>query len=414
MLKTYAALTPWDRAATTHYITDYTPNRPKDLEQVLAPWAKAKTTLFKLLGNQMRVKVPYRYDMPAREISHKITEIARWGWGPNRIKGTYPDFFRAFAELIDDFPDLLRDHAYLFISEVVRKLASNQLLDQAYWFDKDDAILKIQENTKVLRALRKFLEFYNFEAMDTFEHWRDLVSLALTSKEVETNMVFSIHPLDFLSMSDGGRWTTCMSIMERGMYCGGTVEMMNSNVALVVYLESSSDPTFLAKNGVEIPNKSWRSLFYVTKDIILSGKSYPYGNDDITKQALKVLKDMAKKNLGWTYSYGPQQYHDIMCCGSNENIRRRISQKRPKACGKKRHNIICYTYGMYNDLVEDKEESYFCYRNYVKKPVRLCLSGKATCLTCGKPLDSHDRNANDEEYASLGYIVQCNHCIRRG
>ena len=70
-----------------------------------------------------------------------------------------------------------------------------------------------------------------------------------------------------------------MSWSRNGCYHAGTLEMMNSNVAAVAYLESNSEYALhLDETGevYPIPNKSWRSLVFIHKDIILCGKSYPY------------------------------------------------------------------------------------------------------------------------------------------
>ena len=55
-------------------------------------------------------------------------------------------------------------------------------------------------------------------------------------------------------------------------------------------------------------NKKWRQLFYINKDIICSGKSYPYFSKDIT---LYLLDEIKKTNpLLFGGLYGSKAYID--------------------------------------------------------------------------------------------------------
>ena len=117
-------------------------------------------------------------------------------------------------------------------------------------------------------------------------------------------------------MSDNNsNWQSCMNWQEEGCYRIGTVEMMNSNNVLCCYIEQGKTNWYFgghqtAEDGsidAYIWNdKKWRILTYITKDIIMSGKSYPYNNDDYSKKIITEVRDLALKNLGWTYSFGPE------------------------------------------------------------------------------------------------------------
>ena len=89
--------------------------------------------------------------------------------------------------------------------------------------------------------------------------------------------------------------------------------MMNSNVAAVAYLESNSEYALhLDETGevYPIPNKSWRSLVFIHKDILLLGKQYPYFNEDLCFNVLDMMLDLVERNLNWNYRFINQEYRD--------------------------------------------------------------------------------------------------------
>jgi hypothetical protein len=195
-----------------------------------------------------------------------------------------------------------------------------------------------------------------------------------------------------------------------GGYSAGTLEMLNSNMVIVAYTESN-DKDFIFDEH-RISNKNWRSFFYVHKDIICSGKNYPYRNDDLSKKVIEILQELAKKNLNWTYQYGIQKYKDLISFHSNNYLRNSYDIRGWK--GRNHHSIIIYTNGMYNDLIEDNSYNYWCVRNWVKKNTFLNASGKAYCLCCGEPLDEVRRYSgwDDDDFRSHGSLKYCSKCGR--
>ena len=123
-------------------------------------------------------------------------------------------------------------------------------------------------------------------------------SRILNDKAMNGTLCLSIHPMDYITMSDNdSNWSSCMSWTRGGGYRGGTVECMNSTNTLVAYLESEDNPcSFL--NYADWNNKKWRCLFVVNPDVITSVKSYPYHNNDILDIVIKWLAELAKENWG--------------------------------------------------------------------------------------------------------------------
>ena len=236
--------------------------------------------------------------------------------------------------------------------------------------------MTIKSGQKIIKTIQKVLNFYGYDMSNgLFEEFRNKVSNITTCSNIKSNLVLSIHPIDFMTMSDNNcGWSSCMSWMNKGMYNNGTIEMMNSNMIIVAYLES--DKEFIVNNHI-IPNKSWRTLLYVHKNILVAGKSYPYYNSELDKKVLEELYKLVNKNLKWDYKYKEQEYKDLYSYLPNEEDQIDIHWV------SKKQIVIVTGHAMYNDLLEDKDSVYFCYRNIPKKGMVLNASGKNTCLICG-------------------------------
>jgi hypothetical protein len=180
---------------------------------------------------------------------------------------------------------------------------------------------------------------------------------------------------------------------------------MNSNMVAVAYLRHTRDFVIDLDNDTKLrlPNKSWRALCYITKDIVLVGKNYPYVEDGIVKEVLKLVTDTVKKTVHWTYQFHNQPYSDLIHFEHNGYLRWNFDQYlRPE-----HKSIIIYTIGMYNDLIEDTDSIYYCCRNAVKKSKKLCASGPFTCMCCGDIIHNPRDIASYEDIQSDTLCWDC-------
>ena len=274
---------------------------------------------------------------------------------------------------------------------------------------------QLQYGGKMIKSIQKFITFIkpvvenyrtssgksvDIELVEKlFKDFSEQHSMCLNEKKISGSFCISIHPLDFLTMSDNDNdWHSCMSWINNGCYHIGTVEMMNSNNVVCCYIESKKDFCFSIEED-ETKDAQWnwnskkyRQLFYVTKDIIVSGKAYPYNNEDITKVFLDKLRALAAE-IGWTYTFGPEQYNDMKHINTYDKIEKQRTWLQNGSSFK--HNIIFDTKGMYNDMFNDKNTIYWCVRNKVNKRKIISYSGKAPCACCGE-LSALKENENNE------------------
>ena len=419
MLNLYDYLTPLDSKRIENYITEWgTEDGYVGNDTYLSYWKENNKKLFHLLGGNLIVKRPFSYEKPQFQLESEMHQVIR---DSQKLFDTVYDLLQENKKQYDMTGELV-SHIYdcfcnsVIISDKVRYAIKFKAGDKK-------GTLQIQSGMKPIRAMQKIIQYFGWNVTDLFEKFRIQHSMVLNEKIVKGDICISIHPLDFMTMSDNASdWSSCMSWMEQGCYHVGTVEMMNSNNVVCAYIESKTPFKFGRSNkpdhvGEEWTwnNKKWRQLFYVTKDIIVGGKSYPYANEDFTKEVIKILRELAQENLAWTYSFGPELYKDMIHIGSLYRMDRNKSWVHTGKTFK--HNIIFDTKGMYNDMLNDQYREYWCIRNKVKKTKIISYSGKAPCACCMDPVieetddcSYYDDGAYNDRYDGVRHIL-CRSCI---
>lgn len=429
MEKLYDIIPEEDKECIKAWINSYANCYPDNINKVLEKWSDNKKTLYKALGKKLRVSFPIQIKKDEKVFYQELTKIYRPI--PSDLNLDYPDYYRNIV--IDDNHQFILD-LYVFFQKMYIKAKVDyyhtEVIDvnrfygiknNIYNFSKllsysciqnneykganlvftrpDNKTKTIKDGARAIRAIQGVLKFFNYDKMENFNAWRNSISDLNNARNINCNLVFSIHPIDFMTMSDNTcNWRSCMSWMNSGCYSAGTIEMMNSNNTIVTYLES---PKPFEWNGYTIPNKTWRCLIYVHKDILCTGKSYPYYNKNLNFEVLKIAQNLLKENLHWKYQYQFQKYKDLRGCYGNRYVRKDVEAHRQG-----NHKIFLYTYGMYNDLIEDHTSDYWCCRNWVKDSLKISVSGRATCMNCGEYLDD---DIDDPAYAnsSRKYCASC-------
>lgn len=425
-MEIFDRITPKEQETIKNYIRLYagvTESAP--LKQVLQVWNRQKRTLYKGLGKELRVKMPV--EIPKNTLYFQKELKAIYGlytiWD-ERDSETFLSNLTKYKSIIHN------DFVYAYISFIAAqpwsskdKYAASRLLlhqniekgyistykdNEPYHFQAFKATVK--NNMRTVRTIQKVLKAMRFPYMDLFEKWRNAISDLNINKDIKADLVFSIHPIDFMTMSDNNcDWSSCMSWTTNGSYSAGTIEMMNSNMAIVAYLESKT-PYIISdsEENYEIPNKSWRILLYANKHIIVAGKAYPYYNENLIKICLDKLRALLKENLNWDYQYINQKYQDNFGIDNNFFLQREhlSTFNKPKNPKKPKHAIYLYSNCMYNDLIEYKDV-YWCCRNWVPRTMKFCISGPVTCMCCGGYIqDPHEITSYDD----IGQTKICDFC----
>ena len=421
MIDLIEQLSPADKKTINNYISCYGVNQKEfiGLDQWLQNWSHSNQVLYKLLGNKFIHEVNYEHEKAEDDLRFEI-----------RSKLLQLPFRRVFNDFLYEYAQPLYmkkgsntyNLKYNLLDFVKADIYCDDKVNTTIKYKKDNSkkMLQIQKGMKPIKALSKIIDYFSeeFESLepnykDMFEEFRLTHSMIFNDKKIKAKLCISIHPLDYMTMSDNSlNWSSCMSWTNDGCYKIGSIEMMNSNNIFCCYLKSGEPYIFTEniKSHNTWNNKRWRALGVYTKDIILCGKAYPYANEEISKAVISEIKKLAEENLHHTYNFGPELYQDMLHVNSSDDMDR---NRWWKDCNDpSKFNIIFDTKGMYNDFLNDSSTKYWCYRNKVKHRKIINISGKAPCLCCGNsvPVESEWPEEYNDRFDNLDTLF-CSECF---
>lgn len=383
-----SALTAFDADLVENYVYRATGSYPElGVSTLLKSWNENKSGLFNgPFGGKLRMKTHVTADLSEDyEYMKKAVVNACLAIVPSLAEHLYKMEYDGLCGEDD-------------VARVLCLFNAKHVLD-----DKavtDDVKVTVNGKTRVfrgkrMRVIRRCLEFVGFNDMGLFTQFRDRVSLIRTTQKLDVDVSLSIHPIDFLSMSDNkSGWTSCMSLLGNGNCRSGVMEFMNSPTAVVAYTES--EMPFLPG----VPNKSWRMLLFYDSDgrVALGGRQYPFFSKALAKGAICKL---AGADSGSVYRY-PRAAADRVLLEEMENFDVRDMTIAYQDLAHKwdingKFNtdplVAPFTYGACNDFFMFHEDDTFfvAYLNRFRpdqgSQLRLPMSDLSTCLLCGKELN---------------------------
>lgn len=200
---------------------------------------------------------------------------------------------RAKNERISGFIDDLWNAGYQELSDFIFSQKGSffkNIVEKEYKYS-DDIVVK--KNTKIIKAFKYFVA--DKEALDALQ---TKASRLIQENKIEGTLCFSVHPLDYLSVSENNHnWRSCHAL--DGEYRAGNLSYMLDKSTIVCYLKSEED-TILPHFPSDVPwnNKKWRVLLYLSNDwnMIFAGKQYPFSTDG----GMKILTELFNKTNGWS------------------------------------------------------------------------------------------------------------------
>lgn len=372
-------------------------------KDILKVWESAKSQyLYKLFGDGLtltkRLSFTKSFDELSKEMDCMIDGVSQFGRA-NRNGNTFSEEFLKLTHRSPDFKNLFGEKSDYISGELLRLVYTEVLINNCYDGDDIDIPLpngkmyKVRNGCKPMRALSKIAEIFNLKG---FEDFRICHSQILNQKDIGGDLTISIHPLDYMTMSDNDcGWDSCMSWENEGGYRQGTVEMMNSKCVIVAYL-SAEEPMNMHPGTWN--SKRWRQLFVVDENAILGVKGYPYQNDDLTCAVLEWLRELVKENIGWTYG-------DILKTNNHQNPILLSNDRKTHIhlqTGQMYNDWGCLDnhYAMFNmNISADKLHSMrYCDEYYYD----IDYSGYSQCMVCG---DTEVETEFSDESA-----LACMHC----
>jgi hypothetical protein len=235
---------------------------------------------------------------------------------------------------------------------------------------------------KVTKILAKICEEFDIPG---FEEFRIKHSQILNQKRTKGTLCLSIHPFDFITMSDNDcGWSSCLAWgydgCGSGDYRGGSLEMMTSNCVIIAYLKSKRD---MELRGGSWNSKKWRALYIVDPKMIIGNRQYPFANDNLNGEVMRWLREIFNGKTG--------NYEDTFT---------KVKNRATTVIGEKNVRISIESAIMYNDFNEN--DAYVAADAFEDGEwYNIIMSGPAICTCCCDVI---------EPYAVHSSSVVCEHC----
>lgn len=188
---------------------------------------------------------------------------------------------------IDYWEDWMLSNSKSFFSNTVSSISGCE-----------DTDMKI--GMKLIKAFKYFNEFKDSE----IRFLQDLASQVIQKTKVEGTLCISIHPLDYMTISENNmNWRSCHAL--DGEYRAGNLSYMLDPSTVVCYIKSNSDTQLRSfPQGMLWNNKKWRVLLHFQKDfnIVYVNRQYPFSSDDLIYE-LQHTAPMMYAGFGSTRYY---------------------------------------------------------------------------------------------------------------
>lgn len=372
----YEALTAQDKEYITEYIETWggvnSPIKLKaPLDYILREWNKSKQTLFNIFGEKLMLEKEIQVE---EGYNKKVREVNEYLYSTNPGITFITNLRRLFESNTTYFENTYATRHAIYNLTQAYQLFTNRVVKGFTYQNKDGKIVKVPEGAKVMKVLQKMAKEFD---LPDFEIFRNHISRITEVRKSKIKFTLSIHPLDYMTMSDNANcWESCMNWTQGpGSYRAGTIEMMNSPLVVVAYI--TTKPYYPTNTSIEWTSKSWRELIIVHPNAICSVKSYPYYNIAFDKALVNWLADLVEEKTEWRYNRKlPQE--------SLENSSY-IEAWQDKEDEENRFILDFATNAMYNDFGNTENYAIFSVNPPDNKYNMFTInySGLMTCMCCG-------------------------------
>lgn len=374
----YNVLTERDKDLIKDYIINYADkpdkNEMADLSVILDLWSENKKELYHLFGDKLILEMPISVHEPEAMVRQNVQSFR------DKYDSLICEIDEAYHDAVcaDIAPSYYHCPFSLFDIQTLQEGS----IPMDFIFVLHDKIVKYNAGTKPMKILKKFMEFFHI-GEDQYEQICIDYSKIFNKGNLKGTLCLSIHPLDFMTMSDSGEnWSSCMSWQEDGGYRRGTIECMNSPYIFVAYLRSNSKTL---DNGWNC--KKWRSLFALNEDLCINVKGYPYQHNELVEKVLNKIKELNKPDY---FIDGVHRYENDYLTVNDYDVETYFSYNTMYNDFDSVSHQVLVSKKLYDNIVNGDTS----YKSYF-------IGGSVTCVNCG---------AVDEYYRHEGKLV-CNNCI---
>ena len=147
------------------------------------------------------------------------------------------------------------------------------------------------------RVIRTFFgkeSLYHREYDNLLSYWSTYKRINLSKKGY--TLCLSIHPQDYLTVSQGNNWETCFAI--EGEFRSSISATMLSRDSVVTYILKDEDYEAMITRH-EIPDKVWRTFVIINPAQLYLTQTYPF----YSKQLFGILHEWVQELSGIKYNF---------------------------------------------------------------------------------------------------------------
>ena len=392
----------------------------KAIARVEKNWEIAKSErLFKLFGDKLMVTKKISIEKDANQIAREICNL-------------YHSFIMKLNSAVGraHYDGAISSDLSYRLSNMIScsvELATNRITEPFEVAVAGHKPFKVSKGQKTLKVLQKLGDIFEINP-ELFEDFRIKHSQILNDKKIEGTLTLSIHPLDYMTMSDNANgWDSCMSWDNQGCYRAGTLECMNCPSTIVAYIASGSKEVCIGVDNygerVYWNSKKYRQLVMIDDNAIMTNKGYPFQNDNLSRAVLDFVAELAGSDYdGEDYSLDDYESYTVeglrgvdletrchmyndMGNGAraqfrlNKNFTPLVNGYIYMELGGDAHCLLC-------DCYVDDAETLYCYN--------CCDGNMETCDCCGERVHEEDAYWVDDEVLCRDCFVDqtsmCEYC----
>lgn len=386
------------------------------ISQGIKPHSKDKINSTPLLEEWSRNKERF-YEAFGRTLIYDTGELIECDISVEEKKDLLEEFLDEIEDEAKETEDLELKSSLEKLINFIEDVGFSEFFKNKAGWDYREHGVKCGE--KVVKA---FKNFFSPKYQNEIIYWQQKASELIQKSKITGYLKFSIHPLDFLTISENNHnWSSCHSL--RGDYAGGNLEYLTDKITFIAYLASTSANTekIAHLDNFQWNSKKWRMLVYVSENqnLVFLGREYPFSNSrllHLTQQFVtnRILNDCDVCDLKWKHSFdrlsqscGPKYEDHIMpsfICGDTIlQVRDLIEELNPLY-----YNDLLYS-SFYLPIVRFGD-------NFNKDEDYLEMGGKPICAFCGETIVNRtemllcDNCTFTHSYKLPEGFIRCDHC----
>jgi hypothetical protein len=270
-----------------------------------------------------------------------------------------------------------------------------------------------QKTSRVIRALCVKFELNNDS---NFERLFAKIGDIINVPDVKTNIILSVHPCDYLTMSIGQSWDSCHTIdpngRTNGIHKAGTLSYMNDYCSMILYtLDSDKIKSDAPLHTIP---KLTCQVFAYNQGILLQSRLYNANDSDVIRDIYRqTVEDIIAKCLEmdtnvWIVRRNIGRILDVISCHKNgmQYPDYKRSECRP---------IVTLLKDVYNDNELEIGYTAYCLTcgdDITDEGELHCndCDHKMICSDCGREIDEEDAININGDYYCHECVRYCDHC----